>query len=152
MSIPTTAAPLPSAPTNEGDASVSFSSGGHQTWNKEAVIADNIYPLTIRSWKRVLSTFPGRAPKEQFVYLCSVDGREADGELAYYTGTKITGHPKEKLTPFLRDVLKLPLPTPENPRLPDPVGAKLRGLVKSEPSTSNPAVRYPKIKEVMAAV
>ena len=147
MSIPTEPAALPAPPASEG--AVTFGGGGHQTFRGE--IADGVVKgATIRAWKRVASTFDGQS-KEQFCFLFSVPGREADGELAYYCGTKVSSHPKSKLVPFLKTI-GARVPTPENPRLPDDVVGRTADLfVKSEPSTSDPTKKYPKIKEVLAA-
>jgi len=150
MGIPNTAEPLPAPPPNESNGAVTFGGGGHQTWKLESPIADGVYPGKVKAWKRILSTYKEKT-SERFVFLCSVDGREGDGELAHYTGTRLTGHPKEKLGPFLRDVLKLPLPTPQNPSLPDPIGRPLKLFVKNEPGTNDSTKMYPKVKEVMPA-
>lgn len=146
MSIPTEAAPLPTPPKDEG--TVSFGGGGHQTFRgtvKDGVVKGAV----LKGWKRVTSTFDGQA-KEQFCFLFAVPGQEADGELAYYTGVKVSTHPKSKLVPFLKTV-GARVPTPQDPKLPDVVGLKADLFVKNDPSTADPSRTYPKIKEVMAA-
>jgi hypothetical protein len=151
MGIPTEAASLPQPPAEDGV--VSFGGGtNHQTWRMESPIKDDIYSGKIKSWKRVPSSFTDKAgkPKEQFVFLCSVDGRESDGELSYYTGVSITGHPKEKLGPLLK-LLGLPLPTPKSPQLPDPTGRPLRFFVVNQPGKNDPSKSFPKITQVLAA-
>lgn len=151
MGILTEAAALPQPAANDG--AISFGGGqNHQTWKLEAPISDAIYPGKIKSWKRVSSTFLDKKgqPKEQFVFLCSVDGREQDGELSYYTGTSITGHPKEKLGPLLK-MLGLAVPTPKSPQLPDPVGRPLRFFVVNQPGKNDPSKSFPKITQVLAA-
>lgn len=146
MSIPTEAAPLPTPPANEG--AVTFSSGGHQTFRGK--MSDGLVLATIKEWKRVQSTFENRVT-EQFCWLFTVDGRESEGELAYYTGVKVSTHPKAKLVPFLRTI-GARVPTPDNPQLPgDCPGKKARLLVKNEPKNNNPSETYLKIKEVLSA-
>lgn len=146
MSIPTEAASLPQPPENEG--AVTFGGGGHQTFR--GTVADGVAKsATLVKWRRVTSTFDGK-PKEQFCFLFALAGREADGELAFYTGTKVSAHPKAKLVPFLKTI-GVRVPTPDNPKLPDVVGAKGDLFIKNEPSTSDPSKTYPKIKEVLAA-
>lgn len=146
MSIPNEPAPLPAPPPNEG--SVTFSSGGHQSFS--GALADGIQKATLKEWKRVQSTFDGRVT-EQFVWLFTVDGREAEGVLAYYTGTKVSSHPKAKLVPFLKAIGGR-VPTPDNPRLPDDLpGRKVQLFGKNEPSTKDPSKSYFKVKEVLAA-
>ncbi|MGH8899422.1 MAG: hypothetical protein ACRDZ4_20950 [Egibacteraceae bacterium] len=145
MGIPTEAAPLPAPPANEGN--VTFSSGSHQTFKGE--IADNIYPGTLKEWKRVQSTFQGKV-KDQFCFLFTVDGREKDGELVYYTGCNVSTDPRTKLPPFLK-TLGARVPTPESPTLPDLVGKRAKLLVTNEPSSKDPSKTYPKITKVLAA-
>jgi len=146
MSIPTEAAPLPQPPADEG--TVTFGGGVHQTFR--GTVADGVAKgATIKGWKRVTSTFDGQ-PKEQFCFLFNLAGREVDGELAFYTGVKVSTHPKSKLVPFLKTI-GARVPTPDNPKLPDVVGAKADLFIKNEPSTSDPTRTYPKVKEVLAA-
>jgi len=147
--IPTQPASLPVPPT--GDGSVTFGGGGHQTFRSDVPIPDGVISSApIKAWKRVASVFDGK-PKEQFCFLFSIPGREADGELAYYTGVKVSSHPKSKLVPFLT-LIGARVPTPDNPTLPtDVVGRRANLFVVSEPSTSDPTKKYPKIKQVLAA-
>jgi hypothetical protein len=127
---------------------VTFSSGGHQTFKGD--ISENIYPGTLKEWKRTTSTFQGK-PKDQFVFLFTVDGREADGELAYYTGCNVSTDPRTKLPPFLKTI-GARVPTPDNPKLDDNlVGRKARLFVSLEPSTKDPSKTFPKITKVLAA-
>jgi len=146
MSIPTEAAPLPAPPANEG--AVTFNEGSLQTFR--GPIADNIYPGTLQGWKRTKSTFGGKE-KEQFCWLFTVDGREGDGELAFYTGCNMSADARTKLPPFLK-TMGIPLPTPESPSLtPDVAGKKAKLFVSNEPSTKDPSKTYPKITKVLSA-
>jgi len=146
MGIPNSAAPLPAPPANESDTSITFAQG-HQTFTGD--IADGVYPATVAKFKRTQSTFQGQT-KDQFVFLFTVDGREADKELAYYTGCKMSNDPKTKLPPLL-DALKLARPTPASPNLPNPVGAKCRIMVLNQPGKNDATKKFPKITAVLAA-
>jgi hypothetical protein len=146
MSIPTEAAALPTPPANEG--AVTFSEGSKQTFKGE--IADNIYAGTLKEWVRVQSTFQGKV-KDQFCWLFTVDGREADGELAFYTGCNVSSDPRTKLPPFLK-TMGIAVPTPANPTLEKNVaGKKAKLFVTNEPSSKDPTKTYPKITKVLAA-
>jgi hypothetical protein len=124
---------------------VTFGGGGHQTF--KGSLADGLHPATCVKIEACISTFEGKQTP-QYVFLFQIEGRESDGEMAWYASRKLSPHPKAKLGPTI-DVLKLARPTPENPALPNPVGAKARLFVKNEPRRDGSGMVL-KIKELLA--
>ncbi len=131
-----------------GDAPppVTFSQGGQQTF--KGTIADGLYPATLVKVVGCVSTFEGKTT-DQYAWLFQVEGRTGDGEVCFYTSRKISTNSKAKLIPLLT-ALKLPVPTPENPALPNPIGAKARLLIKNEPKRDGSGLRIT-VKEVLSA-
>lgn len=146
--IQTQPATLPAPPPS--DDAVTFGGGGFQTF-KGALPDGVVSGAALKEWKRTVSTFGNDKPKEQFVFLFTVPGRESEGELAYYTAVKVSPHPKAKFIPFLK-ALGARIPTPENPRLPDDlIGRKANLFIENIPSTSDASRSYPKVIKVFAA-
>lgn len=144
--VPQEAASLPAPPADEG--AVTFGSGGHQTFSGSH--PDGVGEGTLKGWKRVQSKFEERI-SEQFCWLIEPDCDKGKGELAYYTGVKVSTHPKSKLVPFLKTI-GAPVPTPDDARLSDKiVGTRVKYFLKNEDSTSRPGSKFPKIKEFLAA-
>jgi hypothetical protein len=106
---------------------VTFGGGGHQSFKGD--LTDGLYPAVCVKIEACESTFEGKTTP-QYVFLFALEGATDRGELAWYTSRKLSTHPKAKLPPTL-DALKLGRPTPENPVLPNPIGAKARLLVKN---------------------
>ena len=125
---------------------VTFSQGGHQTF--KGTIQDGLYPATVVKVEACVSTFEGKATP-QYAWLFQIDGREGDGEICWYTSRKLVVHPKAKLVPTLT-ALRLPLPTVENPKMPNPIGSKARLLVKNEARRDGNGTRIT-VKEVLSA-
>jgi hypothetical protein len=123
---------------------VTFSSGGHQTFRGQC--PDGLYPATVKKVEACVSTFEGKQTA-QYVFMFQIDGREGDGELAWYTSQKYSTHQKAKLRPTLI-ALGLPQPTPENPNLPNPIGAKARILVQNEAKRDGSGM-FPKVKQIL---
>lgn len=145
----------PTAPTGFGTPGtagggplppVNFSTGGHQTFKGSC--KDGLEPATCTGIEACISTFEGKQT-EQYVFLFTLDSHPNDGVVAWYTSRKFGNHPKMKLPPTLT-ALKLPFPTPENPNMPNPVGAKARLLVKNEARRDGQGTVL-KIKEVLEA-
>lgn len=124
---------------------VTFGGGGHQTYKGPDL--NGLFPATVKKIEACVGTFEGKQTP-QYVLLFEVEGHEGQGELALYVSRKLSTHPKAKLVPTLT-ALKLALPTPENPQLPNPVGAKARLLVKSEARRDGQGTVV-KIKDILA--
>lgn len=125
---------------------VTFGGGGHATFKGTA--RDGLEPATCVGIEACVSTFEGKTT-DQYVFLFTLDSQPEAGNVAWYTSRKMGNHPKMKLPPTLT-ALKLALPTPENPNMPNPVGAKARLLVKNEPRRDGQGTVL-KVKEVLEA-
>jgi hypothetical protein len=141
MATPTEANPF----GTPGDLPPVTFSQGHQTF--KGSIGDGLYEATVVKVIACVSTFEGKLTP-QYAILFAIAGREGDGELCWYVSRKLSDHPKAKLKPTLT-ALRLTLPTPENPAMPNPLGAKARLLVKNEARKSGDGV-VPRIKEVLS--
>jgi hypothetical protein len=146
MGIPDQPASLPT-PGAGGLPPVTFGGGGHQTFKGD--LADNLYPATCVKIEACVGNFEGKQTP-QYVLLFAIEGKESQGELAWYVSRKLSTHPKAKLGPTL-DALRLARPTPENPDLPNPVGAKAKLLVKNLPRNDGQQGTRLKVMELLAA-
>ena len=94
---------------------------------------------------------PGET-REQIVWGLTIDGREEDGELAWYTSFSM--HEKSKL-PGTLTAIGRPHPTPENPGIgkkTELVGLKCRVFVEaSEKKSEKTGKPYPRITKVLPA-
>lgn len=124
---------------------VNFSSG-HQSF--KGTVKDGLEPATCVGIEACVSTFEGKE-SPQYVFLFTLDSQPEAGNVAWYTSRKFGKHPKMKLPPTLI-ALKLAAPTPENPNMPNPVGAKARLLVKNEARRDGQGTTL-RVKEVLEA-
>ena len=118
-------------------------------------LADNMYPVTLRDIQvfEGINTFPGPnngKPRTQVVWLFTVDGREGEGHLAYYTSFSM--HEKSKL-PGLCTALGRQGPTEQKPSLSKStfLGAKAKALVENQQSTKDATKTFAKITKLIKA-
>lgn len=155
MSFPTVPASLPvnsgtvATPVATTTFTASFAGGGAHF---DADLPDGLYTLTLVEAEQISqpNKFKPGTISQQVIWKFTVDGREGDGQLGYYTSKSM--HEKSKL-PGLLDALQVPAPTADNPNVDIQAiyGKKVKALVKNEAGKNDPSRRYPRIKELLRA-
>lgn len=140
MSIPTEAATLPSPPEGDQDVVGTTTKKEQLATFKGKVTDGEYYPGVVVGMKSVTSPnkFKPGEMREQCVWLLAIEGREDEGELAWYTSFSL--HEKSKLPGTLAAFDK-PAPQPGEPlRKSVYLGAKCRMLLEYAEGKAFPSI------------
>lgn len=144
-------AALPPPPKGGDDDVVGVTNKKEQAATFSGVLKDDLYPATVSGLKSVTgpNKFKPGEMREQAIWLFTIDGREAEGELAVYTSFSL--HEKSTLPPVL-EALNKGVPAAGEPlRKSVYVGAKCRVMIENKPGKTDPSKKFPRITKVLRA-
>jgi hypothetical protein len=146
---PAPAAGPDAQPPADEDTYVATFAGDGPSFDGE--LADGLYDATVADLVKITGDNPFKKGEKrtQLRWDFTVDGREKDGRLGWFTSFSM--HEKSKLPGTLAAVGRS-LPTPENPGIgkkAELVGLKCRILVENVPGKKDTSKKFPRITKVL---